>query len=206
MSGSCGDNCDTFDGASARYKRALWAVIAINGIMFVVEMSAGFASQSTALRADALDFLGDTLTYMLSLLVIGMSLHIRAKASLIKGISLLAMGLFVASTAIWQIFSPGLPEAPMMGGIGFLALMANLLSVFILLRFKDGDSNVRSVWLCSRNDAIGNIAVMGAALMVALTQSHWPDLIVALAMSGLFLSSAWQIISHARAELKPQIA
>jgi cation diffusion facilitator family transporter len=201
MSGSCGDNCDNFDGASTAYKRALWAVIAINGLMFAVEMSAGFAASSTALRADALDFFGDTLTYGLSMLVIGMSLQIRAKAALLKGLSLLAMGVFVAASAIWQIFSPGLPEAPMMGGIGFLALVANLLSVFILLKFKDGDSNVRSVWLCSRNDAIGNVAVMGAALLVALTHSHWPDLIVALAMSALFLSSSVQIIKHARTEL-----
>ncbi len=206
MSGSCGDHCDDFDGASAAYKRALWAVIAINGGMFVVEMTAGFAASSTALRADALDFFGDTLTYALSLAVIGMALRARARAALVKGLSLLAMGLFVAGTAIWQMFSPGLPEAPMMGGIGFLALIANLVSVFILLKFKDGDSNVRSVWLCSRNDAIGNVAVMGAAVLVAMTHSHWPDLIVALAMSGLFLSSAVQIIARARTEMKMQIA
>ncbi len=206
MSGSCGDHCDDFDGASTTYKRALWAVIAINGIMFVVEMLAGFASHSTALRADALDFFGDTLTYALSLGVIGMALQTRARAALFKGFTLLAMGLFVAGTAIWQMFIPGLPEAPMMGGIGLLALMANLLSVFILLKFKDGDSNVRSVWLCSRNDAIGNVAVMAAAAMVAVTHSHWPDLIVALGMSALFLSSAIQIITRARSELGTQMA
>ncbi len=201
MSGTCGNNGHDFDGASTAYKHALWAVIAINGVMFVVEMLAGFAAHSTALRADALDFFGDTLTYSLSLIVIGQELKTRAKVAMLKGISLLLMGLFVAGLAIWQMVTASVPQAPLMGGIGALALLANITSVLILLRFRDGDANVRSVWLCSRNDAIGNVAVMVAALMVAVFHSHWPDLIVALAMSALFLSSAVQIITRARSEL-----
>ncbi len=202
MSGACEDHGNSFDGASAAYKRALWAVIAINGVMFGVEMLTGFATHSTALRADALDFFGDSVTYALSLMVIGQAIQTRAKVALFKGLSLLAMGLFVAGLAILQIVSAEVPEAPLMGGIGFLALIANITSVLILLRFRDGDANVRSVWLCSRNDAIGNVAVMMAAVLVAVFHSHWPDLIVALVMSGLFLSSAVQIITRARAELK----
>ncbi len=202
MSGSCGCDEVEFDGASAAYKRALWAVIALNGIMFVVEIAGGYAARSTALRADALDFLGDTLTYALSLMVIGHALQTRARVAMLKGVSLLLMAVFVAASALWQMFSGTIPQAPLMGGIGFVALAVNVTSVLILLRFRDGDANVRSVWLCSRNDALGNIAVIGAAGLVALLHSHWPDLVVALAMSVLFASSSWQIITRARAEMR----
>ncbi len=202
MGASCGNDGENFDGASTAYRRALWAVIAINATMFVVEMVAGYAAQSIALRADALDFFGDTITYTLSLVVIGHALQTRAKVALLKGLSLLLLGLFVAGSALWQMFTQSVPEAPLMGGIGFLALLANLASVVILLRFRDGDSNVRSVWLCSRNDAIGNVAVMVAALLVALLHSHWPDLLVALMMSALFLNASVQIIGRAREEMR----
>ena len=186
-----------FDGMSAGYKRALWAVIAINAVMFVVEMAAGSLAGSQALQADALDFLADSVTYALSLAVIGMPLIRRATVALCKGVSLVAMGLWVFGSTLWQVLILGLPSAEVMGVVGFLALAANLASVAILLRYKDGDANVRSVWLCSRNDAIGNVAVIGAAGGVALTQTAWPDLIVAGLMAGLFLSSARLILVQA---------
>lgn len=199
MGANCGHDCN-FDGTSRGYKNALWAVIAINAVMFVVEMVAGALAQSMALRADALDFLGDSLTYGLSLAVIGMSLRVRASAAMFKGITLALMGVFVLGFSLWSFFVVTVPDAPTMGWIGLLALAANLASVLILFKYKDGDSNVRSVWLCSRNDAIGNIAVIIAAALVALTHSRFPDLIVAVLMSGLFLWSAWQILHQASAE------
>lgn len=201
MSGGCCGSDAKFDGVSNEFKRALWAVIAINGAMFIFEMAAGAFAGSKALQADALDFLGDTVTYALSLYVIGMSLRVRATAALAKGLSLGAMGLWVFGSTAYQVLVLGVPSAEIMGGIGLLALTANLTSIWILMRFKDGDSNVRSVWLCSRNDAIGNVAVIMAAAGVYLTGTAWPDLIVATLMAGLFLWSAGQIIRQARQEL-----
>jgi len=186
-----------FDGVDPAYKRILWVVIAINAIMFIVEMSAGKLAGSQALQADALDFLGDSLTYGLSLAVIGMSLKARSMAALIKGVSLLLMGLWVFGSTVYQVLILGVPEAQIMGVIGLLALAANLASVFLLMRYKDGDANVRSVWLCSRNDAIGNVAVMVASVAVWFTMSAWPDLIVAAIMAGLFLRSAQLILIQA---------
>jgi len=191
-----------FDGMDASYKRALWTVIAINAAMFFVEMSAGQLAGSQALQADALDFLGDALTYGMSLAVIGMSIRVRSTAALLKGFSLLAMGLWVFGSTAYQVLILGLPSAGIMGSIGLLALAANLASVFLLMRYKDGDANVRSVWLCSRNDAIGNVAVMIASAAVWLTASAWPDLIVALLMAGLFLRSAQLILVQAWQEYR----
>ncbi|MCI5098156.1 MAG: cation transporter [Rhodobacteraceae bacterium] len=199
MSGCCGHSA-RFEGLSADYKRRLWLVIAINAGMFAVEMGAGQLSGSQALKADALDFLGDALTYGISLAVIGASLRTRAMAAMAKGVSLLLMGLWVFGSTVYQVFVVGVPQAHIMGVIGFMALAANLLSVLLLVRYKDGDANVRSVWLCSRNDAIGNVAVMIAALGVWGTASGWPDLIVAGIMAGLFLNSAVQILSQALQE------
>lgn len=201
MSGSCCGSDAKFDGVSNEFKRALWAVIAINGTMFVVEMAAGAFAGSKALQADALDFFGDTVTYAISLYVIGMSLKVRVTAALAKGLSLGAMGLWVFGSTAYKVLVLGVPSAQIMGGIGLLALTANLVSVWILMRFKDGDANVRSVWLCSRNDAIGNVAVILAAVGVYFTGTAWPDLIVAALMAGLFLWSAAQIIYQARQEL-----
>lgn len=196
MSGCCSHNAQ-FDGVSDDYKRRLWIVIALNAIMFIVEMSAGRIAHSQALQADALDFLGDSLTYGISLAVIGSAAHVRSNAALFKGISLLLMGLWVFGSTVYQVFYIGVPTAHLMGIIGVLALLANLASVAILVKYKDGDANVRSVWLCSRNDAIGNIAVVFAAFSVWGTSTGWPDLIVAGIMAGLFLSSAFQIIVQA---------
>lgn len=201
MSASCGHNA-TFDGLSADYKRRLWLVIAINAAMFFVEMGAGALAGSQALQADALDFLADSLTYGISLAVIGMAVPVRAWAAFAKGASLTVMGLWVLGATLYHVFVLGVPRAEVMGVIGFLALAANVASVLILMRYKDGDSNVRSVWLCSRNDAIGNVAVMLAALAVWATATKWPDLLVAAIMAGLFLYSSAQILRQAWREIK----
>ena len=200
MSASCGCGSATFEGMSAQYKARLWIVIAINGLMFLVEMTAGRLAGSQALQADALDFFGDAVTYGISLAVIGSSLQVRTTAAMAKGISLLAMGVWVFGSTLYQVFVVGVPSAQVMGAIGFLALIANLASVMLLVKYKDGDANVRSVWLCSRNDAIGNVIVMIAALGVWGTSSGWPDLAVATIMAGLFLWSAVQILQQARQE------
>ncbi|WP_417517807.1 cation transporter [Minwuia sp.] len=205
MANCCGNDAK-FDGVSDDYKRRLWIVIAINAVMFTIEMIAGQYAESQALQADALDFLGDTLTYGISLAVIGASVRIRTNAALAKGISLMLMGAWVFGSTMYRVFYTGVPEAGIMGVIGLMALMANLASVFILMAYKDGDSNVRSVWLCSRNDAIGNIAVMIAALGVWGTTTGWPDLIVASIMAGLFLSSSVQIIRQALEERREENA
>ncbi|ERP97205.1 cobalt transporter [Labrenzia sp. C1B10] len=187
---------------SKDYRRRLWLVIALNGGMFIVEMIAGQAAGSKALQADALDFFGDAVTYGISLAVIGASLKTRALAALAKGTSLFLMGVWVAATTLYQVFVLGVPQAAVMGSIGFLALAVNLASVLLLVRYKDGDANVRSVWLCSRNDAIGNVAVMLAAAGVWGTASAWPDLIVAGLMAALFVSSSVQILSQAIKEYR----
>ncbi|WP_245297137.1 MULTISPECIES: cation transporter [Rhodomicrobium] len=206
MSASCGHHNASFEGMDPRYKRILWTVIAINGAMFLVEMTAGALAGSQALQADALDFLADTLTYGVSLAVIGRSIAIRSNAALLKGASLALMGAWVFGATAYQLLVLGVPSPGVMGGVGFLALAANVASVLLLARYKDGDANVRSVWLCSRNDAIGNVAVMGAAVAVWATASAWPDLIVAFAMAGLFLVSAVTIFRQALAERRGEPA
>ncbi|GAB1380414.1 cation transporter [Pararhodobacter aggregans] len=194
------DHDHDFDGASPAYRRALIAVIVLNGGLFGVEMTAGAMAGSRALQADALDFAADALTYGISLWAIGRPLALRARVAQLKGLSLALMALAILGLAIRDMMAPGVPEASVMGAVGFAALAANVASVLILMHWKDGDSNVRSVWLCSRNDAIGNVAVMGAAVMVAWLGSGWPDLVVAVAMAGLFLSSSVQILKRAAQE------
>ncbi len=184
------------------HRTALLAVIAINATMFVVESVAGVLAGSTALQADALDFLGDTATYGLTLLVLGRSQAWRSGAALVKGASLALFGLWVLGYTGYRVVVLGLPQAEVMGAIGVLALLANLASVALLLRFRRGDANIRSVWLCSRNDAIGNVAVIAAAIGVAATASPWPDLAVAAVMATLFLWSATAIVRQALAELR----
>jgi Co/Zn/Cd efflux system component len=180
----------------------LWAVIAINASMFLVEMGAGAFAGSQALQADALDFLGDTLTYGISLAVIGSALSVRAWAAFAKALSLTLMGFWVLGATAYHVLVLGVPRAEIMGIVGFLALAANVASVLLLLKYKDGDANVRSVWLCSRNDAIGNVAVMLAAVAVWATATRWPDLIVAAIMAGLFLTSSAKILKQSLAELR----
>lgn len=201
MSASCGHDCE-FDGTDPKFKRALWVVVAINVIMFMVEIIAGEIAGSQALKADALDFLADAVTYTISLAVIGAALRTRALAALGKGISLLLMGLWVFGSTLYTVLSPQVAQADVMGVIAVMALLANLASVLILMKWREGDANVRAVWLCSRNDAIGNVAVMLAAVGVFGTGTAWPDLLVAGIMATLFLSSSYQIIQQSRKELK----
>ncbi|MHB8884600.1 MAG: cation transporter [Methylovirgula sp.] len=191
-----------FDGLDPRYKRILWTVITINCVMFFVEMFAGTLARSQALQADALDFLADTVTYGLSLAVIGTSLRRRAGAALLKGASLTLMAVWVLGSTVYHSFFLALPHAQMMGGIAMLALAANAASVLLLMRYKNGDANIRSVWLCSRNDAIGNVVVMAAAIGVWGSHTPWPDLAVAALMASLFLTSSVQILRQAWREYR----
>jgi cation diffusion facilitator family transporter len=202
MSASCHHHDVAFDGMSDDYRRRLIAVIVINAAMFLVEMTAGQLAGSQALKADALDFFADSVTYGASLVVIGMALRTRALVAAAKGVSLLLMGLWVLGSTLYRVFYMGVPEADVMGIVAVLALAANVASVLLLVRYKDGDANVRSVWLCSRNDAIGNVAVMVAALGVWGTATGWPDLIVAGIMASLFLTSSVKILLQARDELR----
>ncbi|NQZ31408.1 MAG: cation transporter [Oceanospirillaceae bacterium] len=199
MSACCGGK-HNFDGMSVAYKRILYWIIGINAVMFAVEMSAGIGAQSQALQADALDFLADTLTYGLSLWVIGKAVSTRSNAAMVKSFSLLLIALWVSASTGYRLFVVNAPEAYIMGSVAIAAFSANLICVLLLRNYKDGDANVRSVWLCSRNDAIGNLVVLLAASGVWATGTPWPDLLVAMLLAALFLSSAWQIFKQALAE------
>jgi len=198
----CNSGCGAPPPPDGGHRTALIAVIAINATMFLVEMAGGMLAGSTALQADALDFLGDTATYGLTLFALNRSQGWRSGAALVKGASLAVFGLWVLGYTAWRVVVLGVPQAEVMGIIGGLALLANLASVVLLLRFRRGDANIRSVWLCSRNDAIGNLAVIAAAAGVAATASPWPDLAVAAIMASLFLWSATAIIRQALGELR----
>ena len=184
------------------YRRALWIVVILNVGYGVIEMVGGFISGSQAVKADALDFIGDGAITFLGLLAIGWSLAWRARSALIQGIFLGLLGLGVLGTTIVRIFERTTPDAGLMGLLGMIALVVNVISVLPLLPFRKGDANMRAVWLFSRNDAIGNAAVVVAAGLVAWLGSAWPDLIVAFGIAGLFLHSSWAIIRDARADLK----
>jgi Co/Zn/Cd efflux system component len=201
MAEGCCGCAATFDGRSVAYRRVLLLVIVMNAVMFVVELAAGYLARSQALQADALDFLGDAATYSITLLVIGRPVAWRAKAAVFKGLSLGALALWVAGSTVWRAFQGGTPELMTMSVIGVLALCVNVSAAALLYRFRDGDANVRSAWLCSRNDAIGNVAVVFAAAGVWATGDSWPDLVVALAMSTLFVHSSIRIVRQARGEL-----
>jgi|SRR6185437_1980455 len=185
-----------------RYRRVLWAALAINGIMFLVEIVAGLMAGSVSLQADALDFLGDVANYGISLFVIGMALRYRAKAALLKGATMGLFGLWVISAIIWHAVYGTLPRAATMGKVGFMALVANGVVFALLWTSRKGDSNMRSAWLCSRNDVIGNLAVLLAAVGVFGTGTGWPDVVVAAIMAGLELQSAVQVMRHALEELR----
>ena len=173
------------------YRRVLWAALAINGAMFLIEVATGLMAGSASLQADALDFLADAANYGISLFVAGMALRYRARAALAKGITMGLFGLSVLGTSIWHAVYGTLPEVVTMGVVGFTALIANAVSLALLWAYRAGDSNMRSVWLCSRNDVLGNFAVLLAALGVFGTGQGWPDVIVASIMGGLALHSAW---------------
>jgi len=201
VSCSCGETAATASAAPG-FRRALIAVIAINAAMFAVEMTAGSLGNSQALKADALDFLGDSLTYAMSLAVLGMALRWRALAALLKGATLGVLGAWVLGATAYRTLVLGMPDATVMGSVGVLACLANLASVLILLKHREGDANVRSVWLCSRNDAVGNLAVVAAASGVWASESAWPDLAVAAGLAGLFVWSAVAIVRRALGELR----
>ncbi|MBX9643167.1 MAG: cation transporter [Novosphingobium sp.] len=185
-----------------RWRRALWIALGVNAAMFAVEFVAGSAADSRSLQADALDFLGDSANYAISLTVAGMALVWRARSALLKGLTLLGFGAWVLATAILAFFNGASPKPETMGIVGAMALAANIGVALLLYRFRSGDANMRSVWICSRNDAIGNIAVMIAALGVFQTGNAWPDLIVAGVMAMLAISGGVQIVLHARDELR----
>lgn len=182
---------------TAGYRRALWIVVLLNLSYGIVEMIGGFLAGSQALKADALDFLGDGLITFLGVLAIGWSLLWRARSALVQGLFLGALGLGVAVNTIWRVFSQQAVEAELMGVVALVALAVNVAAALVLVPHRAGDANVRAVWLFSRNDAIGNAAVVVAAAMVALTGTAWPDLLVALAIAGLFLHSSWVIVRDA---------
>lgn len=196
---SCAGSDKPFD--SPAWRRALWIALIVNAGMFLAEIIAGSAAGSVSLQADALDFLGDSANYAISLGVAGLGLAWRARAALLKGWGLLLLGGWVIAATGWHAYQGTLPAAEVMGIVAIAALIANVAVALILFRFRDGDSNMRSVWICSRNDAIGNIAVVAAALGVFGTGTGWPDIIVAAIMAALGLSGGWQIIRHARRDL-----
>ena len=204
MSAGCCHGHDHGHGprADGSYRTILWIALALNAAMFAVEIGAGVVSGSVSLLADALDFLGDAANYGVSLFVLGAALAWRARMSLVKAASMGAFGLWVAGEAIWSALTGVVPQAITMGVVGALALGVNVLVTVLLFRYRDGDSNMRSVWICSRNDAIGNIAVVAAAFGVFGTGTAWPDLIVAAILAGLAITGGWQIVRAARHELR----
>jgi Co/Zn/Cd efflux system component len=185
-----------------RYRRVLWIALAINAGMFLFEIGAGFAAGSVSLQADALDFLGDAGNYGISLFVVGMALRYRALAALAKGVTMGAFGLWVIGATMWHTLNGTLPHAFTMGAVGAAALVANLAVFAILWAYRSGDSNMRSVWLCSRNDVMGNLAVLLAAVGVFGTATGWPDIVVAATMAALALQSASTVIHQAYSELR----
>lgn len=187
--------------ADPRYRRILWVALVVNAAMFALEIGAGLQSGSASLLADAIDFLGDAANYALSLWVLSMALAWRARAALVKGVSMLAFGMAVVGRVAWGIWQGVPPEPLTMGGVGLLALAANLGVAVLLYAYRDGDANMRSVWLCTRNDVLGNLAVMVAALGVFGTGTAWPDLAVAAVMAWLAISGGWSVIRQARQEL-----
>ena len=200
----CSHGCATPAAShSPRYRRVLWAALIINTAMFAVELAGGLHAGSVSLLADAADFFGDAANYAISLLVLGMALTWRARAALFKGLTMGAFGIFVLGRAAWSAAAGVVPEPVTMGAIGALALLANVSVAAMLYAWREGDANMRSVWLCSRNDAIGNLAVMAAALGVFGTGSSWPDLAVAAVMGVLALSAARSVIQLAWAEMRP---
>ncbi len=202
MSSRCCDSGCSTPVVSPGFRKALWVALAINLVMFIVEIVSGLQSGSVSLLADAIDFAGDAANYAITLTVLSMGAIWRSRAALVKGVSMLAFGVFVLARAGWAIYAGVVPEPLTMGVIGALALVANVVVALMLYAFREGDSNMRSVWLCSRNDALGNIAVMIAAAGVFGTGSGWPDFIVALIMAGLALTAGYSVVRQARQELR----
>lgn len=206
MTSSCCQHDDCQDGDPHRgnpaYKRVLWIVLAINAVTFFIEIAAGLAAGSASLQADALDFLGDAGNYVISLAVVGMALSYRATAALIKGLTMGLFGLWVIGTVVWHSMMGTVPEPITMGIVGLMAVAANAACFGLLYAYRTGNSNMRSVWVCSRNDVLGNLAVLLAAAGVFGTGTGWPDLIVAATMAGLAIQGALLVVRHAWSELR----
>lgn len=191
-----------FDGATPAYRRILWSVIAINALAFVALAGGAWLQGSAALGANALDFLADSATYAISLWAIGRSTRIRAGAALLKGASLGLLAAFILGFAIWRAVSGAPPEGAVISGLGLLGFVANGIAALLLVRHRDGDANVRSVWLCTRNDLIESLVVAAAGGLVWITASRWPDLIAGVILALVFLQSAWAIVRQSRDELR----
>lgn len=206
MSACCNGDCSaSTTQVSPRYRRALWVALVVNTLMFGVEIVGGMRAGSVSLLADAVDFAGDAANYGLSLAVLSMGLLWRARAALVKGLTMGAYGLFVLGKTLWAALAGVPPEAITMGAIGLVALTANVAVAIMLYAYRDGDANMRSVWLCSRNDAIVNVAIVLAAVGVFGTGSAWPDLLVAAIVSALALSAAVSVVRQARGEIDREL-
>ncbi len=203
MSAHCHDHDHPKPGEPLRpgLRRALWIALVVNALMFAIEIAAGLQSESVSLLADAIDFFADAANYALTLAVLSLPLVWRARAAMVKAASMLAFGVVVIVKAAWSLGMGITPEPLMMGAVGMLALLSNVAVAVMLYAFREGDANLRGVWLCSRNDAIGNAAVMLAALGVFGTGTAWPDLMVAFVMAGLAISAGWTVMGQARREL-----
>jgi cation diffusion facilitator family transporter len=202
MSASCCSHTPAAPAADPRYRKALWVALLLNALMFVVELGASWTSGSVSLMADSIDFFSDAVNYGLSLAVLAMAASVRSKAALFKAATMGAFGVFVLGKAVYNLQTGITPEPLTMGAVGFAALAVNAGVALMLYRFRTGDANMRSVWICSRNDAIGNVAVMLAAVGVFGTGTAWPDLLVAAVMGVLALAGALTVFNAARAELK----
>lgn len=193
-------------GNLARYRKVLWIALGVNLAMFIVEIVVGLAAESLSLQADAIDFASDALNYGVSLAILTSALSWRSYAAIGKAISMIAFGLFILGQALWAVWQGSVPDAAAMGAVAALALVANVSVAWVLYAFREGDANMRSVWLCSRNDAIGNLAVIAAAVGVFGTSRAWPDLAVASLMAALALSSGWTVLRQARSEMRGKAA
>lgn len=185
-----------------RYRRILWVALLANATMLLVELGAGVSSGSLSLMADAMDFAGDALNYGVSLAVLASALAWRARAAVLKALSMIGFGLYIVASALWAAWNGLVPDAPTMGVVAVLALLTNMGVAWLLYAYREGDANMRSVWLCTRNDAIGNVAVLLAAVGVFGTGTAWPDLLVATLLASLALLGGFQVLRQARQELK----
>lgn len=200
----CASACGTRDAPDdPRWRKVLWIALGLNVAMFTIEIVAGMLAHSRSLQADALDFLGDAANYAISLGVAGMALHWRARTALIKGLTILLFGLGVLASALWGLVHGATPDPYAMGAVGAVALLVNVAVALMLYRYRTGDANMRSVWICSRNDAINNLLVIAAGMAVLWSGSGLPDLLVAFIMAMLGISGGWQIVRHAIREMRP---
>lgn len=198
----CDHDIDEEELKIGKFRTVLWIVFVINFVMFIVEFATAFYANSVSLQADALDFLADTMTYGVTLLVLGSSLRMRASVAMLKGISMGVLGMWIFARTFANASEGIVPLAGVMGTVGIVALIANVVSALLLYKFRSGDSNMRSIWLCSRNDAIGNVAIIIAASGVFAMNSGWPDFVVATLMATLSTVASFQIIRQASSELK----